>query len=56
LISKAPKCVGGWGSALDLSGELTTLPRPPNREGNPHHEFLATPLILGRDSQQSLAK
>jgi len=23
---------------------LTTLPKPPNREGTPYHEFLATPL------------
>ena len=31
----------------DPAGELTTLPKPPNREGNPsHHKFLATPLMM----------
>jgi hypothetical protein len=36
VILSRPNCtkiVGGWGSAPDPAGELTTLPRPPNRLG-----------------------
>jgi len=32
VISNDLKCAGGWGSATDPAGELTTLPKTPNHE------------------------
>ena len=46
MISNALKCIGGWGSAPDSAGELTTLNKPSNGERNlSHHTFLVTPLF-----------
>ena len=37
--------VGGWGSASNPAGELTTRPNPLiMRENRSHHKFLAMPL------------